>query len=566
MTIHKRLSVGNVGKRLFLATSLAAMTALSGCYEPTAPTDTLTQETASRFLHQATFGATQADIDHLMAVGYEAWMTEQFAEAPSDSYWEYVDRRGPPACTLCNSQPLDAVQEAFWYQVVEGKAQLRQRVAFALAELFVVSGTANSTLYEQELSIAAFQQMLQDNSFSNFRVLLEKVSLHPAMGVFLSHRQNDKEDPTTGRLPDENFARELMQLFTIGKWQLYNDGTRMKDANGNDIPTYTQADIMGMAKVFTGWSWGGDDKSENRWQGFSIGAEDTRTWNLQMQPYYNHASTSEKAILNGVVIPANTSPEQSVQIALDTLFNHQNTAPFVATHLIKRLVTSNPSPAYVARVANVFLHNDKGERGDMKAVVRAVLFDPEARDVTKLNEPTWGKLREPVIRLANYFRAFNVRSPSRVYYLGPLNTTPYDVAQTPWMAPSVFNFFMPDHMPPGEIANNGLTAPEFQILDEATAPGYANFMQRGIENYFGYFQTNEYKPDYSKEVAVAGDAAALVTRLALMLNGGYVSAESRAQMESAINSINGTTADGKLRRVRTAIVLMLASPDYLIQK
>lgn len=555
----------SIAKRLALAISFAVTTALSGCYEPATPTDVLTPETASRFLHQATFGATQQSIDHLMTVGYEAWMTEQFEEAPIDTYWNFVDRGGPPNCSVCSAIGLDGVQESFWFQVVEGKAQMRQRVAFALSELFVVSGTANSTLREQELSIAAFQTMLMDNALGNFRDTLEKVALHPTMGVFLSHRQNDKEDPASGRLPDENFARELMQLFTIGKWQLNQDGTRVKDADGNDIPTYTQDDIMGMAKVFTGWSWGGSDKSEERWQGYSIGAEDTRSWNQAMQPYYNHHSSSEKRIVNGVVIPAGTSAEESVRIALDTLFEHPNLPPFIATHLIKRMVTSNPSPNYVRRVANVFMQDNQGVRGNMKAVVRAVLFDPEARDIALRTGETWGKLREPVIRLANYFRAFNVRHPQRSYYLGPLDVTPHDLAQTPWMAPTVFNFFSPDHMPAGVLASNELVAPEFQLLDEATAAGYVNFMQRGIENSFGRWD-NPLKPDYTAELALAGDPAALVNRVVMLLNGGYISVNTRKLIEDAVQSMDGSTADGKLKRVRTAIILVLASPDYLIQK
>lgn len=555
----------SIVKRLALAVSCVLMTALSACYEPQAPTDVPTPETASRFLHQATFGASQQDIDHFMSLGYEAWMTEQFNEVPADTYWNYVDRGGPPACTFCDALGLEGVQQAFWYQVIEDRAPLRQRVAFALSQLFVVSGTSNSTLREQELSIAAFQTMLHESAFANFRETLEKVALHPTMGVFLSHHSNDKEDPETGRLPDENFARELMQLFTIGKWQLHQNGTRVKDAEGKDIPTYTQADIMGMARVFTGWGWGGADTGEPRWQGFGLDGENPQVWNIPMQPYYNHHSKLEKAILNGVVIPANTSPEESVRIALDTLFNHPNLPPFIATHMIKQMVTSNPSPDYVNRVANVFMQDNNGVRGNMRAVVRAVLFDPEARDLTMKDQPHWGKLREPVIRVANFFRAFNVRSARHAYSVGALDATPYDLAQTPWMAPTVFNFFSPDHQPVGVMSNQGLTGPEFQIFDEATAPGYVNFMQRGLEYMFGV-PSNPITPNFTTEVGLAGDPNALINRIALLLNGGHVSPESRALIDEAIRSIDGNTADGKLRRVRTAILLFMASPDYLIQK
>jgi uncharacterized protein (DUF1800 family) len=356
-----------------------------------------------------------------------------------------------------------------------------------------------------------------------------------------------------------------MQLFTVGKWMLNQDGTRKLDENGQFIPAYTQADIMGMAKVFTGWSWGGPDTVEDRWLGNNIGAINTRDWHLPMQVYPKHHSTSEKRIISGVVIPANTSAEASLKIALDTLFNHPNVPPFVATHLIKRFVTSNPSPAYVQRVANVFMQSDANVRGDMKATLRAVLFDPEARDITKMSDPTWGKLREPVVRVANYFRAFHAYTPAHTYYFGVLESAPFDIGQTPWNPPNVFNFFRPDYQPPGQLLDQNLSAPEFQILDESTSAGFVNFMERGIEYYFGAAD-NKPVPNYSAEVAVANDPAALVTRIALLLNGGYVSAETRTLIENSVKSIDVAQSGGALRRVKTAIVLMLASPDYLIQK
>lgn len=561
MNMHHRSGF----KRAWLAIALSFAVVLSACDEPAAPTDTPTQETASRFLHQATLGANQADIDHFISLGYEGWMNEQFTIAAADTYADYVDRAGPPACEFCTAQGVGAVQEAFWYQAIEGKDQLRQRVALALSELFVISGATNTTLAEQYLALASFETMLAQNAFGNFRTILEKVALHPAMGVFLSHRQNDKEDATTGRLPDENFAREVMQLFTIGKWELNVDGTRTKDANGNDIPTYTQADVMGMAKVFTGWSWGGSDTSEFRWNGYAINGEDPRQWDLPMQPYPQHHSSAEKVIVGGVVIPANTNATDSVRIALDTLYTHKNAGPFIATHLIKRLVTSNPSPQYVARVAGVFNYNAQNVRGDMRAVVRAVLFDPEARSLDKINDPNWGKMREPVIRVTNYMRAFNARSTRHAYTITPLQISPYDVGQTVLMAPSVFNFFTPDYSPPGVVAAQGLTAPEFQIFDEATSVGYMNYMQRGIDSGFGT-SSNPITPDYTTELSLAGDPAALVTRMALLFNGGQISSASRTLIETAIKSIDSGASDWKARRVKIAAFMFMASPDYLIQK
>lgn len=555
----------SIFRRAALLAALAASLLVGGCLEPAAPVGPDTAEDASRFLHRATMGASQADIDRLMSLGYEGWLDEQFDAPPSDNHVDYVNRGGPPGCELCTASGMDAVQEAFWFQALQGRDQLRQRVAFALSELFVISAAANTTLREQDLALASFHTMLAQNAFGNFRDLLENVTLHPAMGVFLSHLQNDKEDPETGRLPDENFAREVMQLFTIGKWKLNQDGTPMLDADGEPLPAYTQADIMGMARVMTGWSWGGGDTSDARWYGYNIGAEDTRQWALPMQPYPGRHSGAEKAIVGGVVIPAGTSATESLRIALDTLFSHPNTGPFVATHLIKRLVTSNPSPGYVGRVAAVFAANAAGERGNMRSVIRAVLFDPEAHSAVDRAAPHWGKLREPVLRVSNYLRAFGAKNAQGVLRVAPLQITPYDLGQTPWMAPTVFNFFTPDHMPAGAMSEHGLTGPEFQIFDEATSVGYVNYLQRAIDNGFG-ISGYPITVDHRAETALAGDPAALIRRLALLLNGGYVSPQTQAAIEEAVRSIPDSGTNWQLLRVRAAALLLMASPDYLIQK
>lgn len=547
--------------------TLMCVSLLSGCIEPAPPADPPTQATASRFLHRATFGPNQADIDRLVSLGWENWMNEQFAKPITDSHYDYYMRGGKPNCDTCDVSDIDAILSSFWYQSIEGQDQLRQRVAFALSELFVVSLVASSELRDYPDGLMAFHDVLYQNAFGNFRTILDKVSKHPAMGAMLSHKQNDKENPTTGSLPDENYAREIMQLFTIGKWMLNDDGTRKKDANGNDIPAYTQNDIMGMAKAMTGWSWGGDDTSESRWFGYTIPTtgEDPRNWGLAMQPYANHHSSSEKRIANGVVIPAGTDAATSMKTALDTLFTHPNTAPFIATHLIKRLVTSNPSPAYVGRVASVFISNKDGTRGDLKAVVRAVLFDPEANDPAVIAGPTWGKLREPVVRVANLLRAFNSRSGWGTYKVSPAVPGEYNYGQTPWWAPTVFNFFMPDHQPLGELSTQNLTAPEFQIFNESTSAGYVNFIASGINSGFGPPE-NPINPSYTTELSLANTPSALIDRVALLLNAGDLSASTRTGIEQAINSIAVGSTSWQLRRVKMAIMLVMASPDYLIQK
>jgi uncharacterized protein (DUF1800 family) len=564
--------------------ALVCSSLLSGCFEPAPPAEAPTQATASRFLHMATFGPNQTEIDKLVSVGWEAWMTEQFALPLTDSHYDYTSRGGKPGCDTCDASndPLLGLQSSFWFQTLEGQDQLRQRVAFALSELFVISGDASSELFDYPDAVAAFQDVLYQNAFGNFRTILEKVSTHPSMGAMLSHKQNRKEDPVTGQLPDENYAREVMQLFTIGKWMLNNDGTRVKDANGNDVPAYTQSDVMGMAKAMSGWSWGGDDVSEARWNGFSLPTgENPRVWNLQMQAYAQHHSSSEKQLVNGTVIPAGTDAANSMKIALDALFMHPNAGPFVATHLIKRLVTSNPSPAYVGRVASVFSSDKNAVRGNMQAVVRAVLFDPEAHDPAVAAGPTWGKLREPVIRLANYLRAFNMRNTNGIYPIGLSEPGVYHYGQSPWRAKTVFNFFMPDHQPLGELSTQNLTAPEFQIFDESTSAGYVNFMALGVNgvDYAGFAFGGDFtdagrrlKANYTTELALANNPGALVDRIALMLNGGYLSAETRSAVIQALESIPvaAIPADKNQawdrKRVKTAIVMVMSSPDYLIQK
>jgi uncharacterized protein (DUF1800 family) len=376
------------------------------------------------------------------------------------------------------------------------------------------------------------------------------------MAHYLSHMKNEKEDPATGRLPDENYAREVMQLFTIGLWQLNPDGTRKLDGNGRPIPTYGQDDVMGLAKVFTGWSWNGPDKSVERWHGWR-GVD----WKNQLQNYPQFHSTSEKRFL-GTVIPAGTSGEQSLKIALDTLFNHPNVGPFIGSQLIKRLVTSNPSPAYVARVAAAFNNNGSGTRGDLKAVLRAVLLDPEARSATQLSDPNWGKLREPMVRFGNWMRAFNASADNGYYRIWNLEDPVSSIGQNPLRAPSVFNWFRPDYAPPGEILRKGLVAPEFQITHETTTTGYANFVIHTVERGHGW-NSSAIKANYSAELALANDPQALMDRLDLLLTTGRMSASTRQTILAAVSAIPATKPEA---RVHTAVALTMLSPDFIVQK
>ena len=519
---------------------------------PPPPTATPTAKTdAARLLIQATYGPTMDEIDRTASIGPAAWITDQFSTPSMDNHWDYVMvRKGPIGCNPCKAQYINATMESFWYQAVKGPDQLRQRTVFGLSEIFVIS-TVNSSLEIQEDAHASYLDMLSRNAFGNYRTLIEQVSTHPAMAHYLSHMRNQKEDPVSGRIPDENYAREVMQLFTIGLWQLNPDGSRKKDGNGKDIPTYNQSDVMGLAKVFTGWSWSGPNN--DNWHGW--GGSD---WKNQLKNFPEYHSTSEKRFL-GTVVPANTSGPQSMKIAMDTLFNHPNVGPFIGSQLIKRFVTSNPTPAYVGRVAAAFNNNGAGVRGDMKAVIRAVLMDTEARDNSQTNNPEWGKLREPMVRLGTWLRTFNAGGPNNLYDIWNLEDLVSSIGQNPLRAPSVFNWYRPSYAPPGEILRRGLTAPEFQITHETTVTGYANFVRNTVERGMG----PEVQPNYAPELALANNPAALMDRLNLMLVAGRMTPATR---QTILDAVNAFPASDARQRVHTAITLTMLSPEFIVQK
>ena len=356
-------------------------------------------------------------------------------------------------------------------------------------------------------------------------------------------------------MPDKNFARELMQLFTIGLHQLNQDGSEIFPPTA----TYTPSDIVGMAGALTGWSWAGPDKLNGRFFGFNTPTPDpNRDW-LPMQNYPQQHETLSKVFL-GVTIPANTSGEASLKIALDTLFNHPNAGPFFGRQLIQRLVTSNPSPAYVERVAAAFANNGQGVRGDMKAIITAVLRDTEASTPSTSN--TAGKLREPVLRLANWMRAFNANSASGRFLLASLDNTQNSLGQTPMRSPTVFNFYFPDYQAPNSsIANAGKFAPEMQITEETSVVGYLNFMRDAIQNGIG--TSRDIKATYTDALALAGTPALLVDHVNLLLMQNRMSSTLRGQILTAINSNPGNSA---INKVYLAVFLTMASPEYLVQK
>ncbi len=520
---------------------------------PSAPTAPSTEAEAARFLTQATFGPTSAEITSMLTKGYAQWITEQMALTASlhrtatMADWAAF----PTGGVANNTRPGSTHRQSAWWQIVlKNNDQLRQRVAFALSEILVISDQ-NATINNWQEGAANYYDLLVNGAFGNFRQLLEDVTLSPMMGIYLSHLRNAKADPVTGALPDENYAREIMQLFSIGLLRLQPDGTLELDASGLPIATYNQTTITEMAKVFTGWSFFNNNTSDNN---FRRGAAD---YIRPMSLYPTQHDTGAKTIVGGVVLPANQGGVQDLKGALDALFNHPNTGPFIGRRLIQRLVTSNPSPAYVHRVAKVFENNGSGVRGDLGAVVRAILLDYEARSPSVAGNAGFGKLKEPLLRLTALLRAFNASDTNDARF--NITNTAATISQMALRAPTVFNFFEPDYVQPGMLAEGGLYAPEFQILTDSTAITGPNLYYNHI-----FTSPSGVTLDLGEVIGLAATPEPLVDRLALLLAAGALSPDARARILAAQNALPGATS--ATERVRTAIYLVLNAPDAAAQR
>jgi uncharacterized protein (DUF1800 family) len=560
------------------ATSADLIASVSG----TPPVPVVSPQDASRFLEQATFGATDSEIRNVSMIGFQAWLNEQFAlpATPSEPAVEQALILNNPPCAsgnvtcnaalfVQNSSDENLVQAAFWQQSLTAPDELRQRVRYALSQLFVISSDNTTAIQSMPRGEASYYDMLGNDAFGNFRQLLNDVTLSPMMGQFLSMLGNDKGNATTD--PDENYAREVMQLFTVGLWQLNDDGSQQLDSTGNPIPTYSNTDVMGLAAVFTGFSWDipGDD-TDNAWSnccvyvGQGYGEE-----LLPMQSFPSHHSTVEKQFL-GVTIPASSSadPGGDLNLALDTLFNHPNLPAFFSKQMIQHLVTSNPSPAYINRVAQVFKNDGTGVRGNLQAVITAILLDAEARDTaTAIANPQYGKVREALLRYTEWARAFTAQSRTGSFNLGSTEDPIYGLGEMWLRSPTVFNWFSPGYTPPGTtIAAAGLLAPEMQMTNVSTVVGYINSMQSAI----GSSPTSG--PDvfssYATEMRLAATPDQLLDRINLLLMSGQMSSGLYNQILTAVAAIPIPTGDQNainaalLNRAQTAIYLTVASPDF----
>ncbi|MDP1025906.1 DUF1800 domain-containing protein [Sphingomonas sp. KR1UV-12] len=502
-----------------------------------------TEVQASRFLSQSTMGATREAIADVVGQGYEAWIAAQLALPRATSHWDWLVANGYNVdANINNTAGFDVTM---WRQLIVEPDQLRQRVGMALLDMLVV-GIDGVNLNWKQFAMAAYVDVLLDNAFGNYRQLMEAITYNAAMGSFLTFLYNRKANATTGAQPDENYARELMQLFTLGLYQLNMDGT-VKGSAAQPLETYTQADVGGLARVFTG---------------LSLATNVSTTPDRYRQPLVMNAGLNETGAASFLGTGTSGGGVAAIKTALDTIFAHPNLPPFVSRQLIQRLVTSNPSPAYVARVASKFADNGAGVRGDMKAVVTAILLDSEARSDAALTATNAGKLREPVMRLTGWARAFKVTSPSNAWAFGDTSSQSNRLGQAMGRSQTVFNFFRPGYSPPATaIAQAGLVAPEFQITNEQSVVGYINYMYALVAN-----GTGDTKADYATILAKAADTNALVDEVALLLAAGQLSATTIGTIRAAVDSVSATATGGPTNRVGIAIMLTLAAPDYLTVK
>jgi uncharacterized protein (DUF1800 family) len=547
----------------------------------TAPAVASTSADVWRLLNQATFGASQAEAARVNALGIAGWIDDQFTKpvsgypdakynriqlaTSSDCNTNRPDGTGYPADSpqaVCarDHLTLAMVQRDFFMNAVYAPDQLRQRVAWALSQIIVTSANEPDLAYAHVMS--RYQNLMFQEAFGNYETLLRKVTYNPAMGNYLDMVNNDR--PAGSRVPNENYAREIMQLFSVGLYELNSDGSYILDANNKPIETYDQTDIAEFSRVFTGYTYASATNQT------SATTKQGRYYGAPMVPYPTTATTghdpNSKTLLNGTVLPANQSAQQDIDAAVRNVFMHPNTPPFVAKQLIQRLVTGNPSPAYVARIAAVFVNNGSGVRGDLRAVVRAILLDGEARGGVK-TASDFGQLKEPVLMVTGLIRAL-----SGVTDGAQLSGATGGLGQQPYFSPTVFNYFMPDAKVPG----TSIIGPEFGIHTTVTAIGRANLVYRMIWGYGNGYAADRTVPNatgtqlFTQQFeSLADNAVALVDRVNDVLAGGQFPAAREQTVVDAVNAITlsvPSTAAQRAARARMAVYLIASSYDYQVQR
>lgn len=499
---------------------------------------TATPAAAARLLDQATFGPVLSDIQNVEQIGLQAYINQQMAVAPS-----YLANIPITGCGFTTLGYYECAQSEWWQNAVTAPDQLRQRVAFALSQILVVS-TAQNTVSGG--GIPPYHNILVQDAFGNFRDLMQDVTLSPTMGQWLNMVNNAK--PANGQIANENYARELMQLFTIGTYELNQDGSLQLDGSGNPIPTYTQDQVQAFARAFTGWTWPGLPGNPPQW--FPNG---TVYYQAPMVSFDNAHDTAAKTLLNGTTLPAGQTAAEDLKGALDNIFQHPNVGPFVCRQLIQHLVKSNPSPAYVSRIAAVFANDGSGVRGDLKAVVQAILMDPEARAGDANPSDNGGHLREPVLFMTDMLRAFNFTSTAQYDNWYPLTSNSELLSEVPYSADTVFNFFPPDYYIPGTTDN----APEFGIENSATAVIRESLADSLVNNKQSGFTVD--LSNTSSWGQLAANPSSLLDTLNVLLMHDQMPDAMRSAILTAITPLTSNA-----QRVRIAIYLIVTSPQYKI--
>ncbi len=514
-----------------------------------------------RLLRQATFGPNEEALARVRALGVGGWIDEQLAlpVTPLPDY-PYTPAARPSYCADDRSTPvrpdsycardnytLFPLQLEFFRGSLTQPDQLRGRIAFALSQILVTSGVENSRNY----AMRNYQQIFRDHAFGNYYDLLHAVTVSPMMGEYLNMVNNNKANPSAGTNPNENYAREILQLFSIGLYRLNPDGTYRVDASGRPLPTYDNDEIEGFARIFTGWTYptipGNPSRNNN-----------PRNYSGEMLPVAANHEFGAKILLDGVTAPAGLSMRDDLAFGLGNIFNHANVGPFVCRQLIQKLVTSDPTPGFVARVAAVFANNGAGLRGDLRAVARAILTDPEARGARKI-DPAYGKLTEPVLYLTGMARALGARSDGVYFRLAAAQ-----LSQNVFYPPSVFNYYPPDYVVPGST----LVGPEFGLQTTNTALARANIANALIfsaqippdASVYGATGT---VLDLAPWQAVAADPEALADRLDRLLLAGRMTPAMKAAIVSAVSAVPATDA---LARARTGAFLAVTSPSYQVER
>lgn len=570
---------------------------------PAPPGAFSTEAGTSRFLTQATFGPRPGDVSELTGTSASDWFLAEL-EKPASLHTPQLEAYRAMIDDPDEEFPALAVQSStfsFWRNAIEGDDQLRQRMAFALSQILVVSNFGGELLTDIPEPVVGYQDILIEGAFGNYRDLLEAVTYSPAMGYYLTYMGNQKADLATGRMPDENYAREILQLFTVGVVRLGPDGEPVLE-NGQPVELYDNMDITGLARVFTGLDLDGLDRERfpsvvdavDEWDGL----EDALLRPMAINDSL-HAPEA-KRFLN-CEIAAGTTTESSIDRALDCIMAHPNVGPFVSRQLIQRFTTSAPDPDYVERVAAAFdagtftlpdgTSVGEGRKGDLTATLAAILFDPDVRGEASLSDPQFGKIREPLLRFTHWARAFDADASRPEYGIELFDlSAPDELSQHPYRARSVFNFYRPGYIAPGtESGAAGLTVPELQIVNATSTPGYINFMTFWAFGGQSMIPADELEaeledmnipvdseavaralvPDYSDELVLANDASALVEHLDMLLAYDTLSEETMSAITATLEAqpIDGPgDSEALAERVSLAVLLVMTSPDYLVQR